>query len=64
MEMNEYNRMLELINSVDNLDDMLFSALSGDMNTDIKISDENGEKIVSYDTFLKMFDEEGLAAFC
>ena len=65
MEVNEYNKILELINSVENLDDILISALSEKEKVSaIKISDENGELSVPYDIFLKMFDQEGLAAFC
>ncbi len=62
MEMKAYNEMLDLINSMDDLDGMMLESLSD--NDKIKVFDENGESTYSYAQFIDMFDKGGLEAFC
>lgn len=54
--------MLDLINSMDDLDGMMLESLSD--NDKIKVFDENGESTYSYAQFIDMFDKGGLEAFC
>ena len=46
------------------IDDLLLFALINKNNRLIRISDENGERLIPYELFLKMFDENGFSDFC